>query len=344
MSSQTPAADNPTRCAVIGAGSFGTCLAILLAERQYAVDLWARDPEVAKTINRDRSNPRYLKDFRLPERVRATTSLEEALHRKEVVLSVVPSHGVRKVWTQAARFIEPGALLVTTSKGIEPGSCKLMHEVLEEIVGPGQGQRIVALSGPSFAREIAEGRPTAVTVAARDETYAIAAQAILSSPLFRCYSNTDILGVELCGALKNVIAIAIGICDGMALGENARASLITRGLRELTRLGTELGAHPPTFLGLSGIGDLILTCTGDLSRNRSVGLEIGRGKKVKEALQGLSQVAEGVRTAESAYRLSRRHDVDMPITQGVYQVLYEGRDFREAASDITSRQLKSEFE
>jgi glycerol-3-phosphate dehydrogenase (NAD(P)+) len=338
------ATPNPTRCAVIGAGSFGTCLSILLAEKDCAVDLWARDPSVAQAINRHHRNPRYLKELLLPERVRATASLEEALRDKEVVLSVLPSHGVREVWSQAARFIEPEALIITASKGIEVGTGKLMHQVLEETLDPSCHRRIVVLSGPSFAREISERRPTAVTVASKDEAFAIAAQSMLSSPIFKCYSNTDLLGVELGGALKNVIAIAIGISDGMEMGLNARATLITRGLREMTRLGVHMGADPLTFLGLSGIGDLILTCTGDLSRNRSVGLEIGRGKGVADVLGSLTQVAEGVKTAESAYRLSVERDVDMPITKGVYEVLYEGKDFREAARDLISRQLKSEAE
>ncbi len=344
ITSSPSAGDNPTPCAVVGAGSFGTCLSILLAEKGCAVDLWARDPSVADTINRRRRNPRYLSEFPLPEAVRATSDLEEALRDKEVVLSVVPSHSVREVWRAAGRFLRPGALIVSASKGMEVGTGKLPHEVFDEVLPPEHRERLVVLSGPSFAYEIAELRPTAVTVASAHEGFAIAAQSILSSPQFRCYSNTDVLGVELGGALKNVVAIAVGIGDGMSFGANARAALITRGLREMTRLGVVLGANPLTFLGLSGIGDLTLTCTGDLSRNRTLGLEIGRGKNVESVLQGLTQVAEGVRTARSAHELAQRHAVDMPITRGVYRILYEGLDPKQAVVELTTRQLKSEFE
>jgi glycerol-3-phosphate dehydrogenase (NAD(P)+) len=335
---------NPVRTAVIGAGSFGTCLAILLAEKDHQVDLWARDPGLAEAITRHHRNPRYLTEFRLPDTIRATTSLEEALAGKEIVLSVLPSHGVREVWTNASRFVEPGSLIVSASKGIELGSGKLMSQVLQEILPPEAAERLVVLSGPSFAREIAERRPTALTIASANDGFAIAVQSLLSSPLLRCYSNNDVLGVELAGALKNVIAIAVGACDGMELGTNARAATITRGLAEITRLGVALGANPMTFLGLSGLGDLVLTCTGDLSRNRRVGYEIGRGKKLEDVLAGLHQVAEGVRTTRSAYELGRKHDVYMPITEEIYRVLYEGKDPRAGVRDLMTRQLRSEHE
>jgi glycerol-3-phosphate dehydrogenase (NAD(P)+) len=342
MSSEDAA--NPVQCAVLGAGSFGTCLAILLAEKGYAVDLWARDPAVAEAINRHRRNPRYLTDHRLPETIRATSDLEAAISGKDVVVSVVPSHGVREVWERAAASVSPQTLIISGSKGIEVGTGLLTSQVLEETLPAPLGERVVVLSGPSFAREIAEKRPTGVAVACRDETYAIAAQSILSLPIFRCYSQTDTIGVELGGALKNVIAIAVGCLDGMELGLNARATLITRGLAEMTRLGTRLGANPVTFLGLSGVGDLVLTCTGDLSRNRSVGLAVGRGSPVAEVLGALDQVAEGVLTTRSAYELARKHDVDMPIVEETYRVLHEGKDPRVAMRDLMHRQLKSESE
>ena len=310
--------DNPVRAAVLGAGSFGTCLALLLAKRGFRVDLWARDAHVADAIARDRSNPRYLVDFTLPESVRATASLAEALDGKELVVSA--------------------------SKGIEVGTGKLCSDVLMEVLPKEQHDRLCFLSGPSFAREIAEGRPTAVALAARRENYAIAAQSMLSSPAFRCYTNSDVIGVEHGGALKNVIAIAVGVADGMESGQNSRAALITRGLAEMTRLGVAMGANPVTFLGLAGVGDLVLTCTGDLSRNRRVGLEIGRGRKVDEVLGGLRQVAEGVRTARSAHELALRLGVDMPITAGVHAMLFEGKNPLEAAIELRSRQLKSETE
>ena len=336
--------ENPVRSAVLGAGSFGTCLAILLAEKGYEVDLWARDAKLVEAIGQRRQNPRYLTDFVLPDSIRATTSLEQALDGKELVISVVPSHAVRDVWGKGRDLVREDALVVSASKGIEVGTGKLVSQILTEILPREMHDRLCFLSGPSFAREIAERRPTAVSLAARNETYAIAAQTLLSSPLFRCYTTGDVVGVELGGALKNVIAIAIGIADGMESGLNSRAALITRGLAEITRLGVELGANPVTFLGLSGVGDLVLTCTGDLSRNRRVGLEIGRGKSVEQVLAGLTQVAEGVRTAKSAWELSQKLGVDMPITTGVYLMLFEGKDPVEAAIELRSRQLKSEYE
>jgi glycerol-3-phosphate dehydrogenase (NAD(P)+) len=280
----------------------------------------------------------------LPASIRATASLEEALAGKEVIVSVVPSHGVRRVWEQAAPHVDPEALIISGSKGIEVGSGLLVSEVLAEVLPQGSRERLVVLSGPTFAREIAEKRPASACVACANESYAIAAQSILSSPLFRCYSNTDVIGVELAGALKNVIAIAVGCCDGMQLGLSARAALITRGLAEMRRLGERLGAQPVTFLGLAGVGDLVLTCTGDLSRNRWVGLEIGRGRSVEDVLGSMTEVAEGVRTAQSAFDLAQKHGVDMPITEAVYSVLHQGKDPRLAIRDLMSRQLRSELE
>ena len=336
--------ENPVRCAVLGAGSFGTCLAILLAEKGHRVDLWARDGHLVTAIQEGRRNPRYLTDFTLPDAIRATTSLEQALADKELVISVMPSHAVREVWEKGRDLVRPDALIVSASKGIEVGTGKLVSQILMETVPVEMHDRLCFLSGPSFAREIAERRPTAVSLASRNENYAIAAQTLLSSPQFRCYTTNDVVGVELGGALKNVIAIAVGIADGMEAGLNSRAALITRGLAEITRLGVELGANPVTFLGLSGVGDLVLTCTGDLSRNRRVGLEIGRGKSVAEVLGGLTQVAEGVRTTKSAYELAQKLAVDMPITAGVYGLLFEGKNPVEAGIELRSRQLKSEYE
>ena len=336
--------ENPVRCAVLGAGSFGTCLAILLAEKGHKVDLWARDGHLVDAITRERRNPRYLTDFELPDSIRATTSLEQALDEKELVISVVPSHAVRDVWGKGRELVRPDALIVSASKGIEVGTGKLVSEILTDTLPRQMHDRLCFLSGPSFAREIAERRPTAVSLAARNETYAIAAQTLISSPLFRCYTTGDVVGVELGGALKNVIAIAIGVADGMESGLNSRAALMTRGLAEITRLGVALGANPVTFLGLSGVGDLVLTCTGDLSRNRRVGLEIGRGKSVEDVLAGLTQVAEGVRTAKSAFELAQKLGVNMPITTGVYLMLFEGKNPVEAAIELRSGQLKSEYE
>ncbi len=330
------------RCAVIGAGSFGTCLAMLLAERGHAVDLWARDPVLASALNRERRNPRYLSEYKLGEEIRGTDSLEEALADAELVVSVVPSHAVREVWTRAAPLVRPDALIVSGTKGIEVGTGMLVSQILCQLLPEPMHERVAVLSGPSFAREIAEHRPTGVSIACRNEGFAIAAQSMISSPMFRCYSSTDVVGVELGGALKNVIALAVGFVDGMGLGLNARATLITRGLAEITRLGVDLGADPATFQGLSGLGDLVLTCTGDLSRNRRVGLEIGRGRRLDDVLADMDQVAEGVRTARSAWELARARGVDMPITEQAYRVLYEGQDPKQAIVNLTTRQLRSE--
>jgi len=333
----------PTPVGVLGAGSFGTCLAVLCA-REHEVTLWARDPETARAINQDRRNPRYLSDVPIPSNVRATADLGEALAGRELVICAVPSHGVRQVMGAARPLLPDGALVVSTVKGIEIESGLLTHQVLTEVLGPAHAPRIVALSGPSFAHEIALGKPTMVTVAAPQEAYAVAVQTTLSCPWFRCYSNTDIVGVEVGGALKNVVAIAVGICDGLGLGDNARAALMTRGLAEITRLGVRLGADPLTFLGLSGMGDLVLTCTGGLSRNRAVGLELGRGRKLPDILAGMREVAEGVRTTEAACRLARRLGVDLPIATMVRGVLASEVEPADAAGRLMSRQLRSEQE
>ena len=330
-----------TRVAVLGAGSFGTCLAILCA-RGHDVTLWARDPALASAINQDRRNPRYLRDTEIPGRVRATADLGEALAGREIVICAVPSQGVRAVMDDAGKALARGAIVVSTIKGIEPGTCFTMHRVLEDVLPPAQHDRIVCLSGPSFAREVAAGKPTVVTIACREEAHAIAVRDALSCPWFRCYSNTDVVGVELGGALKNVIALAVGISDGLGLGHNARAALMTRGLTEITRLGVRLGAKPLTFLGLSGMGDLVLTCTGDLSRNRSVGLELGRGRRLEEILAGMSEVAEGVRTTHAACELADRTGVELPIAAMVREVLSGTLAPAAAVEKLMTRRLNSE--
>ncbi len=332
-----------TPVAVLGAGSFGTCLA-MLAAREHDVTLWARAAATAEAMSRTRRNPRYLSDMEIPEAVRPTADLAEALSGRELVIVAVPSHGVRDVMGRAAPFLDPDAIVVSTVKGIEVETGARMDEVLREVLPERHHPRLVFLSGPSFAREVADGRPTSVTLASEEEAYAISVQTTLSCPWFRCYSHSDVVGVEVGGALKNVIALAVGICDGLELGLNARAGLMTRGLNEMTRLGVRMGARPTTFMGLSGMGDLLLTCTGSLSRNRMVGLELGRGRKLAEILEGMSQVAEGVRTTHAACRLADILDVDMPITRMTRAILEGEVTPEQAGSLLMSRQLTTEHD
>ena len=327
---------------MLGAGSFGTCLAILCADREHDVTLWARDAALVDAITRDRRNPRYLKDVEIPASVRATTDLEDALRGCELAILAVPSHALREVMRRAANAIPAECLLVSTIKGIEVDTGKTPDAVLEEVLPRSLHPRLTYLSGPSFAHEIARHRPTVVTVACREENYAVAVQAHLSCPWFRCYSEVDVTGVELGGALKNVVAIATGVSDGLELGHNARAATMTRGLAEITRLGVRLGADPLTFQGLSGMGDLVLTCTGDLSRNRRVGLALGRGQKLDAILEEIGEVAEGVRTTHGACQLAERLGVEMPIAHGVRALLNGEVDPREGVSQLLTRQLRSE--
>lgn len=332
----------PVRVAVLGAGSFGSCLAILCADRGHDVTLWARDPAMADAIRRDRRNPRFLRDIEIPASIRPTGELAEALAGRELVVVAVPSHAVREVMTAAARVLPEEAIIVSAVKGIELDTGKTMGAVIAESLPAALHPRIAVLSGPSFAREVAEHKPTVVTVACREEAYAIAVQSHLSCPWFRCYSETDVLGVEIGGALKNVIAIAVGISDGLGLGHNARAATMTRGLAEITRLGVRMGANPLTFLGLSGMGDLVLTCTGDLSRNRRVGLALGQGRKLAAILEELGEVAEGVRTTAAACQLAERLGVELPIAQGVQLVLDGKVEARDGVRLLLTRQLRGE--
>ncbi len=333
----------PTPVAVLGGGSFGTCLAVL-ASRQHDVVLWARDAEVVDGVNRAHRNPRYLRDIALPPELRATGDLAEALRGRELVIVSVPSHAVREMLAAAHPHLAPDAALVATMKGIEIETGMTMDGVFEDVLPEAFHPRVVYLSGPSFAREIAQHKPTAVTVASREHNYAISVQASLSTPWFRCYSSDDVVGVEVGGAVKNVVAIAVGMCDGLDMGLNARAGLMTRGLREMTRLGVRLGANPLTFQGLSGMGDLILTCTGDLSRNRRVGIELGEGKSLAEIVAGMDQVAEGVKTTYAVCRLADRLGVDMPIAHAVRRVLDGEWKPKDAGFQLQSRQLRTELE
>jgi len=308
------------------------------------VTLWARDADLADAINRDRKNPRYLTEFQIPAPVRATSDLEDALTERELVICAVPSHGVRDVMKGASPHLSDECIVVSTVKGIEPDTCMRMDEVLREVLDPIHHPRFTFLSGPAFAHEIAHGRPSAVTVACEQEAYAISVQQSLSSPWFRCYTATDVIGVELGGALKNVIAIAVGICDGLEYGLNARAAVMTRGLREITRLATAMGADPMTFLGLSGMGDLVLTCTGDLSRNRRVGIALGQGQQLEDIVSGMNEVAEGIRTTHAVSQLALKHGVEMPIVEMVRDLIEGSISAADGAESLMNRQLKSENE
>lgn len=340
------------RVGVIGAGSWGTALALLLAQKGFEVVLWARREAHAVEIAEARENRAYLPGFRLPEALRITIDLVKVVREAEALLFVVPSHGLRGVAAQVSEIIsrrtkatgwlsEPQAIISAT-KGIENDTLLTMTEVLQEVLPASLGGRMAAVSGPSFAREVAGGVPTAVTVAARDQRVATAVQALLATEAFRVYTSLDVIGVQLGGALKNVMAIAAGISDGLGFGTNTRAALITRGLAEMARLGVRLGANPLTFAGLAGLGDLVLTCTGDLSRNRSVGLRLGQGQSLEEILQEMQMVAEGVKTAQAAWSLARKWQVEMPITHQVYRVLYEGCKPEDAVRELLLRPPRPE--
>lgn len=316
----------------------------MLCAHDHDVKLWARSQEVVESINRDRRNPRHLSEFALPEHIEATTDLRDALAGRELVIIAVPSHSLRAVMAEAGRFIEPGAIIVSAVKGIEFETGLTMLGVLEDVLEAEHHPRIVALSGPSFALEVAHRKPTVVTLACREEAFAISVQATLSCPWFRCYTHSDVIGVETAGALKNVIAIAVGMCDGQEAGLNARAALMTRGLAEITRIGVAQGAEPETFLGLAGMGDLVLTCTGDLSRNRRVGLGLGAGRPLDEIVAELGEVAEGIQTTRAAVRLAERLGVEAPIASNVRAVIDGEKTPIEAGLSLMTRQLKSERE
>ena len=324
---------------VLGAGSWGTALAKLLADNGHAVTLWGRSPEAMRQMEEARENSSYLKGVRFPGNLRATGEVAAAVRGKAMVVSVVPSQVTRATLVGCARDIAPGTLLVGASKGIENETLATMDEVFAEVV---PHARSVFLSGPSFAREVGRGVPTAVVVASRDADAALAAQRAFSSERFRAYTSDDVVGVEIGGALKNVMAIASGIADGLEFGYNTRAAIITRGLAEMARLAVKRGGNPLTLAGLAGMGDLVLTCTGDLSRNRHVGVELGRGRPLEQILGGMKEVAEGVRTTRSAFDLSRRVGVDMPITAAVHAVLYGGKPPRDLVIDLMTRSLKEE--
>jgi glycerol-3-phosphate dehydrogenase (NAD(P)+) len=330
--------------AVIGAGAWGTALAIQAARAGHAPRLWVLEPELLDLVRRTRENPWFLPGIPLPERITAVGDLAEAVSGAEIVLVAVPSHVLREVATRLRPHAGSIACIVSAAKGIEEGRLARMSEVLAETIPEVDGGRVAVLSGPTFALEVAEDRPTAAVLASTDQALARKLQTLLATPGFRLYTQTDVVGVELGGALKNVMAIAAGIADGLDLGANARAALLTRGLAEMTRLGVALGARASTFAGLAGLGDLILTCTGQLSRNRRLGAALAGGESLEEWQAGTRSIAEGVRTARAALDLARKVGVAAPITAEVGAVLFAGKSPRAALLSLLAREARPEEE
>jgi glycerol-3-phosphate dehydrogenase (NAD(P)+) len=334
--------EKPGKMAVVGGGSWGTALAIHCARVGMPVTLWVYEHDLATRMAESRINDVFLAEAKLPDNIHPTSDFAECLSGAEMVMSVVPSHVARAVWSEAHSYLPVDAVIINATKGIEDGTFLTSSGVLSESIGGNVSERMVTLSGPTFAREVAAGLPAAAVIAGVNADLTWKVQLALNSDSLRFYTNSDPVGVEVGASLKNVMAIAVGICDGLELGLNARAALITRGLAELARLGTALGADPLTFQGLAGVGDLVLTCTGDLSRNRTLGLKLGRGERLSNITASTPMVAEGVKTTKSAHGLAKREGVEMPITAEIYEVLYGSRKPLDALRTLMSRSPKSE--
>lgn len=332
------------RIGVIGAGGWGTALASLLVQSGHAVCLWVRNVQLCSELQNTRENTRYLPGAELPAALTYTTALSKAVAHKELLVLAVPSQAMRTVVVELVACLpDILPLFVNTSKGVEEDTLLTMSGVLTSVLGPGIKDKLAVLSGPSFAAEVAQGLPTAVTVAATVPSVAHRVQHVFSGAQFRVYTTTDVIGVEIGGALKNVIALAAGVSDGLGHGYSARAALITRGLAEMTRLTECMGGLPQTLSGLSGMGDLVLTCTSSLSRNYSVGTRLGKGEHIKDILQSMTMVAEGVRTCRSIYFLAERFGVEMPIVEQVYALLYDAKPPQYVVADLLAREVKPEF-
>jgi glycerol-3-phosphate dehydrogenase (NAD(P)+) len=333
-----------SRIAIIGAGAWGTALAIVLGRKQrHEVRLWAYEPEVREAIATCSTNTLFLPGYEIPKCVQVTDDFSKALNDADIVVSAMPSQHCRKLFEQMSSHLKAGMLVVSATKGLEQTTFLRMTEVIGLTVKTHGNNHIGAMSGPSFAAEVARGDPTAIAIASKDSELAATVQREFSDTAFRVYTNDDIVGVELGGALKNVIAIAAGVCDGLGLGHNSIAGLITRGLAEMTRLATACGARAETMSGLAGLGDLVLTCTGSLSRNRTVGVELGRGRKLAEIIAGMhGMVAEGVYTTDAALQLARQHGVEMPITEQMHAILNNGKSPQDAIQELMTRSAKSE--
>ena len=330
------------KIAVIGAGSWGTTLALLLADKGHEVKLWVYEKDLAEEMQKTRENRIYLSGYRLSDNITVTSSIKDAASNSEIMVFVVPSHVARGVIKELSHLVSKDTIIVSATKGIENNTLMPISEVFKEILPKSFHKNLAFLSGPSFAKEVAQKMPTAVALASYDAKVGEFIQQAFSTDNFRVFTNSDVIGVELGGALKNVIAIAAGIADGMGFGHNTRAAIITRGLAEMTRLGIAMGAEPATFAGLSGLGDLVLTCTGELSRNRTVGLRLGKGEKLKDILASMKMVAEGVKTTKAVYELSKKYNIEMPIPNEVYYILYEDKDVKASARDLMNRELGEE--
>ncbi len=336
---------NSVKIAVIGAGSWGTAIAILLSKNGHSVHLWGHNKEHVKTISLERENSKYLKGAKIPENIIISNSLKECVSGILNIVMVVPSHGLREVFVNLLPFVENGVRIISAVKGIENDTLMTMTRVMHQEITDYSSDlefKIGVLSGPSFAEEVARDVPTAVTIGFDDIITAKEMQNIFGSEYFRVYASRDIIGLEISSSIKNIIAIATGVCDGLGYGLNTSAALITRGLAEMKRLGIALNAEPETFSGLSGIGDLLLTCTGNLSRNRKVGLKLGEGKKLNEIITEMSMVAEGVKTTKSVHGLAKSMGIEMPIMEQVYSILYENKECSLAVKDLLDRELKVE--
>ena len=332
------------KIAIIGAGSFGTAIAVLLGNKGYSVSIWAREPEIVEGINKNGINPEYLTDIKLPERIEAFKSIEETVKDAEMIVFSTPSHALREVAKKTKPYLTGKEILVSVAKGIEQDSLmspsQILVDVLDSVVLEDQ---IGILTGPSHAEEVGKFKPTTVVASAYSKRAARIIQETFMTPMFRVYLNYDILGAEIGGALKNIMAIAAGIVDGAKLGDNAKAALMTRGLHEMKRMGSALGASQDTFSGLTGMGDLIVTCTSKHSRNRYVGFNIGKGKSLQEIKAGMNMIAEGVKTTKSVSQWSRKNNIEMPITDAVYKVLFENMDPKDAVHELMTRHAKNEI-
>lgn len=331
-----------TQFTVMGAGSWGTTLAMLLASNGHPAQLWAHRQQHAEQLRRDNRNERYLPGITFPKFLTVVDDVKTSLEQTDIILIVVPSHGFRDACKYIAPLLKPHHKLAWASKGLEPKTHKLLHQIVAEELPPSLATAVI--SGPTFAKEVAQGLPGAVTVASKDPDYAYQLAKLLHNHHFRAYTGKDIIGVEVGGAVKNVLAIAAGIADGMGFGANTRAALIARGVAEMMRLGVKLGAQQGTFIGLTGLGDLVLTCSDNLSRNRRMGLALGQGKTEQQAHDEIKQVVEGINTAREVYNLAQQHHIDMPLTEHVYKVLHEGMNLKFAVQELMERAIRAEVD